>query len=223
MQLQLDHATVKPLGLRQVLQELGRRLSIQEELEPVSIHNDVELVPSTLVNILYRDRILQRRDSRLVILPDHQAIAPEAAMLTAARGVEVPSPEDISPDPDMSDIRVVTLELSSARLVNPRPDVNSAVSLARKTVEELELEIGDFLVLAVGEIPPPLVTLSYDHSVHHTPSLPGEAGHFLPSVESLPIEDGLETIIVLLGVLASMKQPDTTDHYEPEETENRIT
>ena len=145
-----------------------------------------------------------------------------AAVLAASRRMKIPCPQDLSSDAHMPDVRMVSLELTSPRLVLAGPDIDSAVSLPGEPIQKLEFEIGNLLVLAVGEIPLPLVSLSHDHSVHHSPGLVIPAGHFLPSLKSLTVEDGLETIVLFIGLLASVKQSRAEDHDEREETGQRV-
>ena len=135
--MQLDHAAEKPLTLGKMFNELSRGLSIQEELESVALRDDMELIPATLVYIFHADRILERSYFSTIILADHQTVTPEAAMLPAPGGMEVPRSKNLSSDAHVPDVRVVTLELAPTSLVDPCTNINPTVSSARKPVEKL--------------------------------------------------------------------------------------
>ena len=137
MKLKLDHTAVQPFALREMLNELSGRLPVQEELEPVALGDHMQFVPSILINVLRVERILERGNGRTVVLIDHEAVPPETTMLPTARGMEIPSSENLASDADMPDVRMIALKLAPSGLVHACANIDSAVPLSRKPIEKL--------------------------------------------------------------------------------------
>ena len=137
MKLKLNHATLKPLGLGQVLSEFTGKFPINIELEIVAPGNDVHGVPIALLYVIGTQRIFNGCDGGFIILTDHQSVPTETAMFLTAGRVKIPCAHNILTNPQVTQVRVVTLEITFTCFIDNGTDIYSAITLTGKAVAEL--------------------------------------------------------------------------------------
>ena len=168
VKLELQHALFESLFFRQILDELRRQFTIDEHLKRVAIGDDVNEIPVVLLNILEFQTVGDRCDGRLVVLGDHEAVASEAAVLLAAWRVKIPSTQNLLANTEMTEVSMVTLEVSLAGFVLNRTNTDTTVGFARirKTIAECHFEISEFFVFRIDEVPTSaLVAISVNSTV----------------------------------------------------------
>ena len=195
MELELNHAALEAFGLREVLGKFTGEFAVDEELEPIALDDDVDMVPIALTDVRGGESVFDRSDGGLIILGDHEAIAAEATMLAPTGCVEVPRAHYVFANAEMAEVRVVALEIAAARLIRYGTDIYAAVTLAGKAIAELQLKIGHVLVRRVGEITTPLVAVAHDHAVLHRPRRRDLGRSRLPGLKSFTIEHGDEVVL----------------------------
>ena len=200
MELELNHAALKPLGQGEVLGEFTRELAVDIELEVVALGDDVHVIPLALFDVGHLETVLDRRDRRLVVFADHQNVAPKTTMLAATGGVEIPCAQHLPSNPHVAEVSVVALKIPAAGFVRNRANAHTAVTLAGKSVAEFQLKVGHVFVFAVRQIAAPLVAGSHNRAVFGFPGRGTLARRCLPSVEGLAIKDGDKAILALLFI-----------------------
>lgn len=188
VQLQLNHALVEASFGRQVFRELGRRIAVNRKLKVVPTDDYVHVVPIVFVDVAERHCAIDRHDGRIVVLIDHEALAPMAAVFTAAGRVKIPRTEHLIADPHVADVDVIGLKIAPAGFVLSSADVHAAVSFAQKSIAELHFEIGDLPVFVKDQITASFLPFADDHAVAHRPCPRSTGRADRPAIKRLAIE-----------------------------------
>ena len=144
-----------------------------------------------LTNILFFQSVLDRRNGRLVVLVDDQAIPAKATMLLASRGMKIPSPHDLLAQTDRSQVRMITLKIPAPGSVLDRPYAYPAIRFGPgQPVAELQLEVTNLLVPHISKVTTAsLVSISADYAIPDNPCILGVGGDWFPTGKRFAVKD----------------------------------
>ncbi len=131
---------------------------------------------------------------RFAILVDHKPHAARAGRLLSRGKVEIPRPEDVRADPNMTEVGMIALKGPLACWVGLTANLDSRIALAWQTISKLEFKVPELIVLPDEITQSVGASVSDNHAVANGPVRRALRRRCVPAFEPLTVENRGETV-----------------------------